>query len=445
MEEERKMKIQWMKSIGNEIALSESLYEDLLQPNVLTIHFGSYEIELKVVKHMSLEEETIGLPVNLNSSYTIPSNLPYECLLNNGHIYLGPVIAYVVTRQLTAYNDKALSIFLPRFKEYEETKGLIFICTKDSINIEDSRIAGFYYSPNGTKNSGEWGYGEFPLPNVIFNRSFLKKSKISKLREKLGDAFFNSSYLNLDKWLIWKYLSKKKKLRKHLPYTEKYTGAYQLIELLNKYDSLYIKARRNCRGKGIFNICKTNDGFMVCNEKQKISLLENEKQLKSFFDRNIIYPSIVQQPVPFKYGKRVLDFRVYLQKNKKKDWVFQGFSSRISNEGSVVTNVIGRNYLLRGKEALTTIYQLDNETAKRIENEMVELVKSAVQVYEKRGMHIADLAADIILDANLHLWLLELQLNYASERSYEMPPEIFNRIMTTPFKYAKALTIFDES
>ena len=77
---------------------------------------------------------------------------------------------------------------------------------------------------------------------------------------------------------------------------------------------------------------------------------------------------------------------------------------------------------------------------------MFELVKSAVQVYEERGMHLADIAADIILDDNLHLWLLELQLNYASEKkAYEIPPEIFNRIMITPFKYAKAITQYGKS
>ena len=82
-----------------------------------------------------------------------------------------------------------------------------------SIDLEKSLITGYYYSPNKTKDDGQWIYGEFPLPDAIFNRSFLKKSKISILQEKIGDVIFNSSYLNLDKWLIWRYLSKKKKLK----------------------------------------------------------------------------------------------------------------------------------------------------------------------------------------------------------------------------------------
>lgn len=441
------MNIQWMNSLEkSQIALSESLFARLSQPIKLTIHFGLFEMELQVIKGECLLEDTIGLPKDLSSLYTIPTELPYDCLVKQGDIYIGPVIAYLVTRKLKNYNDEALSLFLPRFQEYEKTKGLIFVCTKGSINISKSLIKGFYYSPNQTESEGHWKYGEFPLPDAIFNRSYLEKSDISKLRKLLGDAFFNSYYLNLDKWLIWRYLSKRKKLRKHLPYTEKYKNANQLTNLLTEYDTLYIKARRNSRGKGIFHLCRTNNGFMVCDENQNNTLLKNEKQLKTFFDRNIVYPSIVQQPVPFKYGKRVLDFRVYLQKNEKREWTFQGYTGRVSKEGSVVTNTLGRDNLLRGKEALYTIYQLDEESAFRIENDMVELVKSAVQVYEERGMHIADVAADIVLDANLHLWLLELQLNYASEKkAYEIPPEIFYKIMNTPFKYAKAITRFDQS
>ncbi len=70
------------------------------------------------------------------------------------------------------------------------------------------------------------------------------------------------------------------------------------------------------------------------------------------------------------------------------------------------------------------------------------LVKNAIQKYEKSGMHLGDVAADVILDNNLHLWLLELQLNYGAEKVPGMPPEVFKEIMVTPFKYAKRLAGF---
>ena len=49
---------------------------------------------------------------------------------------------------------------------------------------------------------------------------------------------------------------------------------------------------------------------------------KNKKRLIKILARNIISPSIVQQPVPPKYGERVLSFRIYLQKKNKKEWDF---------------------------------------------------------------------------------------------------------------------------
>ena len=278
------MNIQWMAS-GNEnqIVLSDSLFERLAQPKVLTIHFGSYEKELSVIKDGNFKKESIGLPMNLSDTYTIPTDLQYECLIKDGIIYIGPIIAYIVKGKLEDYNEKSLSLYLPRFKSYKDTKGLIFICTKEAINIEESLIAGYYYKPKGSKKGGKWSYGEFPLPDAIFNRSFIKKSKISMLQDKLGDVIFNSSFQNLDKWRIWWNLSKKKKLKDHLPYTEKYSDSHQIMKFLNKYGEVYIKARRKSRGRGIYHICMTDNGFLVRDQKKRQTLLKNKEQLTTVF------------------------------------------------------------------------------------------------------------------------------------------------------------------
>ena len=156
------------------------------------------------------------------------------------------------------------------------------------------------------------------MPDMIFNCSFIKKEYFFKVTKKLGDVLFNSYYRNLDKWLIWRYLSKRRNLKNHLSYTEKYTGVNQLTELLNEYDALFIKARRN--GRGIFHLCQKNNGFIVRNEMRNYTFRKNKKKLIKILASNIISPSIVQQPVPFKYEERVLSFRIYLQKNDKKEW-----------------------------------------------------------------------------------------------------------------------------
>jgi hypothetical protein len=331
---------------------------------------------------------------------------------------------------------------IPRFAGYEDIKGLLFICTRECIDLDNNIIKGYYYSPQ-TGKEDPWIFGEFPLPDAIYNRSFLQKEKMSKLREIVGEAVFNSDYRNIDKWHFWSDLKERDSVCKHLPYTELYTDFSQVKKFLGQYDSMYLKARRKNKGKGTFHISKTKKGYLVRDEKQNKKLISKLAKLKKYLQQNVVFPSIIQQPVPFKVGKRQLDFRVYLQKNETKEWCFQGLTSRITKEDSVVTNTIGRDSLIRGKEALIAIYQLTEEQASIIQEKMISITKEAVSIYEESGEHYADVAADVILDGNHHVWILELQFNYAAEKKvHEIPPEIFSEIMTTPFQYAKSLTKF---
>lgn len=437
------MNIFWLDLLASDqLALSNARYYQLSRPDTMTIRCGSLEKKLNVVVRSDLSYNTIGLPADLSDIYTIPPELLYECVLKNRMIHIGPVIATVILGSFKQLNNKTLSGFLPRFQEYEKIKGLLFICTKDAFHVRRSLVEGYYYNPAGDKSGNQWKYGKFPLPDAVFNRSFISQATIRDLRERIGDTIFNSYWYALNKWLIWKRLSENRVLEKHLPYTEKFSGVVQLNDLLHKYESLYIKPVNLSRGRGIMKVTKTSEGILFIDEKKQNYLFRDDESISKFLKDKIIRPYIVQQAVPFSLGNQYLDFRVYLQKNESKRWTFKGFAARISQEGSIITNFQGREKLLLGREALRTIYKVDEKTAGKIEKRMIDLVETAIQIYEKRGFHLGDVAADVILDKNLHLWLLELQLNYDPEEPDVIPPDMFQEIMTAPLKYAKALAGF---
>jgi len=437
------MNVLWLKSLTpGHLALSSDMFEEVMNSDRVILHFGLAKMKLKVVGVKDFPKDTVGLPYKLSDTYTVPTNLLYECILKEGGFYIGPVIAYVVLGRLKQLTRKKLSAFLPRVKEYEQIKGLIYVCTTDSINEGNAFVEGYYYDPCGPESGYPWKYGRFPLPNAVFNRSFLSQDRIKALRGKIGDTIFNSYWYALNKWLIWKILSTNCALKRHLPYTEKFISSKQLYNLLNKYDSVYIKPFNQSRGRGVKYVTKRKKGILVIDENKKTYNLKDENELNQFFKSNVTSSSIVQQAVPFKQGNRFHDFRIFLQKDENKQWAFKGSVLKISQEGSIITNTKGREKILDGRQALLTIYKMTEEDALRTEAEMTDLVTKAVRMYEKRGLHIADLAADVILDASRHLWLLELQLNYAAERADDLPPAIFKEIMAAPFRYAKALSGF---
>lgn len=434
------MNLVWLDYLDSDQAvLSSDLVVKLNEPG-FTIHFGALAVTLNILPKEWLLEETIGLPLKLSAEYTIPADVPYEVYMEAGEMYLGPVIGHVVPGIFADLNEKTLSTFLPRFAEYESIKGVIFICTKDSINTERCFIEGYYYNPEGKETGCTWKYGKFPFPNAMFNRSYLSQEKIDALSQRIGHTIFNSYWYNLNKWNIWRYLSKDRLLREHLPYTERYTDISQLRYFLNKYKSAYLKPFRQFKGRGIINVLKKDEGFAVVKNNNRSYHFDDEQSIDDFIKKTAETPLIIQQAVPYKIGDQLLDFRVFLQRNESKDWSFQGSMARISKPGSIITTSQGREDIIGGREALLNIYGLNYDAIDEVEKKMAEIVQKAVEVYEKRGMHIGDIAADLILDSNLHLWLLELQSNYAS---LNVPiPQIYKEITVTPFKYAKALAGF---
>ncbi|ABR49551.1 hypothetical protein Amet_3423 [Alkaliphilus metalliredigens QYMF] len=437
------MKILWVNSLAqNQIALNLSLYKKLHQPNSMNVHFGMFKTKVNTVIHDDLLEGTIGLPINLGDKYTIPTNIPYEIYYKGGDIHIGPVIGHIVTKYFENLNDKTLSSYLSRLTEYQSIKGLVFICTKDSIYPDQNLIKGYYYNPEGRKTGSTWQLGEFPLPNAIINRSFISQKKIKILQEKIGDRIFNTYWQNLNKWNIWKRLSKDKKLIKHLPYTEKYVDIKQLKMFLKKYNGAYFKPFSKCRGRGILNVSKiaNEKKILVIDERKNRYYFEDYKNLDDFLNTKLSKPSIIQQAVPFRVEKKMVDFRVILQRDKDKEWSFKGSFAKISQPGSVITNRRSREKLIDGREALISIYNMSEEQAVKVEKKMIILTIRAIDIYEKKGMHIGDVAADIILDSSLHLWLLELQLNHGISKN--LPPEVYTEIKVTPLRYAKALSGF---
>ncbi|ABR49553.1 hypothetical protein Amet_3425 [Alkaliphilus metalliredigens QYMF] len=440
------MKLLWLKSLKpNEMALNISLFKKLKQPKIIILHFGMLIMKFKVIIKNNLSDDTIGLPKNFSNKYTIPTNIPYDVYCKAGEIYLGPVIAFVSRGGFKQLKKQKYIRSLPSFLDYNSIKGLIIICTKGSIDVDSGMIKGYYFDPRATDSELEWKYGEFPLPNAILNHSLMSQEKISALRKKMGDKVFNSYWLNLDKWETWEFLSNNPMLKDHLPYTEKFLGFKQLNYLLEKYSSIYLKPAKRARGIGLMKLDKDNTGISLVDYKKKKYYFNDNQSLALFLNNKLAIPYIIQQAVYFKKNDRHVDFRLILQKNSKKEWSLTGLIARIAQEGSIITNKKGREKSILGRKALTSIFKVSEERAKKIEVDMTQVVIETVKMYERKGYHLGDVAADIAVDSNLKVWLLELQLNYGvNARTIEGLRDFFEKVISVPFKYAKALAGFEK-
>lgn len=434
-----KYTIKLEESINDSILLSSKTLEKMnISTDIITLHFGAFKKELIIKIDNNLELYKFVIPKKLTNDISIP-DLPYNCYFEEGDLYLGPVIGMLIYPRY--YEDPKQQIL--RFSNYDEIMGLIFLFKRASINKDNLTITGYYYNPK-TK---EFVLGTFPYPSVIFNRVPIKPSLYKHLVEHIGENIFNYPYGNTNKWAFWQQMIKQPTIKKHLPKTEKYLDVNNLEIMLRKFNSLYLKPTTLAGGRGILFLEKSTKGYLLSDLTGNQQIIDCKKNLSIELNKRFIKNKkyIIQQAIPFYHQGEKIDFRVYFQKSQDKKWIFSGMETKVSNDGSIITNSNNRKKIIPGKTALKEIYKLNED---QIESKIKEITKICVRilkVMEKYGSHIGDTAVDMIIDRNHKIWILEVQLNYAAEiKALREKDEqvILPAILPTPFEYAKSLTVF---
>lgn len=413
----------------NKVFISEDLVANFSKK--IELQLGQLRKVVTVEIDSNLPFNTVAVPKSTTERYTIPTDLPYEIVHNENMIKIGPVIGI-----LCSFKRFFSQEHIGRMLDYNHIKGLFFVCSQKDINVEKGTIKGYYYNPSGKTRETQWIEGIFPMPNVLYNRRKILSSKLYKSLTDQDVNVFNSHYLN--KWQQFKIFSKNVKLKNYFPETRRLSKT-SLLKMLKKYNEIYVKPTSKANGEGIRSIGKNVSGY---------SLKENDCSVQIFKDINSLYQAlrrknyVLQQSVAYKTENRNVDFRVYLQKDETKQWNCPGFICKISKENSIITNYKNRHKMLSGKEALTAIYNLPAEKAKEKEREMIQLCERLAEIIEAEGIHIGDVAFDIILDSKLKLWVLEIQIRYRACRKEEVDSDLYYKSMVTPLYYAKAIADF---
>ena len=429
--------IRWISSQENVIFLSQKTLEIFkIDFQKVILHLGAWKGVLSVKLNEELDENTIGLPKNLVEPYTIPDTLPYNMYLAGEDLHLGPVIAFFVGEGFLS--QKRLGKWETYCRNYSQIKGLIYFCTVQGIDMSTKTISGYYYDPN-TEETEKLKPGIFPFPGVVYRRARMDLKTLGFLNKQVDGKIFNARIF--DKWEMWTVLSEAEFTR--TPHTVSLNSIDNLKEMLDLYQAVYLKPATGRFGKGIQRIEKTPDGYLF---KEKIGIGKSCKSLAAVFQLVERYKLnrkyIIQQAVPFSFQSKAVDFRVILQKNGSKKWGCSGIIAKVGISGRIYTN--NTTYVQLGREALQNIFGLTPEQALEKENEMIGICTEACLHIERAYGHFGDVGLDMVLDENLNVWVLEINKSHQHNlaRYQQEDPEMYNRVVSRPLEYAKALAGF---
>lgn len=432
------MWIKWVDVIhSKEIYLHPmTLHELGLKKNqLICINYGAYKNYKRVRVQTGVNKGCIVLSSIHSNQFVFPKDIKYRIHYTNGEFYVGPVIGLIVGRSQTSLTPKKLEVLKERLNQI--TVGLIFVSCQDFIDYKNRCMKGFYFNKDG-----EWKEGIFPFPSVLYSRSYINKVDCKRLSEDSDVKIIHNCRMTKTK--LWKLLSDDPNVNQHLPYTKKLLCTSDFIDMSRKFQVLYLKPTNLSRGRGIIQVTKTPKGFVFRDYKNNEHVVTNQIELDMVLETlTNKHPYLIQQGVPFHNKDRLLDFRVYMQKDQTLDWQCSGIYGRLSKPKRVVTNLKHSQQVFSFDEAIERFYHLKGEKVQQVEVEIINVCKKICIALEKQNQIIGDVAIDIVVSPNHHIWVLEVQVSYAAdERLYHLPKNMALKVWKTPIQYAIAVTGF---
>lgn len=404
----------------------------------MLVRIGAFLYEMNVKIDADFPENTIGLPQELNE-FILPKHLPYEMIVKDRSILIGPIIAFVAFRCKKYISTRKLEFFRRRFSNYERIGGLVFICAADGINPQTKTIEGYYYNPKGTTPQSRWIHGIFPYPNAVYKRKPIDSERYHDLISAIGNRVINSIYfLKAD---VAEMIERDPEFQQFFPYTEVLKSAEQLKGLLRRFDSVYLKPSNGLQGIGIYKVTMGDGGALnFLNRRRQLVTYKMDETFDTFLQKCKKKRYIVQQSITSPHPSHPVDFRVYAQKNGQKEWVCQGMIARLGKKGTIVNNLHFIERLGSGTKAIKQWFGIDEKKAQEIKKHIDDTCIAVCKELDKKVGNYGDVAVDVIIDENFRPLVLEINKVYGYESIWRIRNRaLLNKLLTTPFDYAKAL------
>lgn len=401
--------------------------------------------DLECLKNNSFSSPLfVELCKNIIDELLIEDSVVYQMIYSQGIIHIGPVIGLLLGRQSFFYHNMNMSGFTRGMEIYSELGGLFIAFNDSSIDWDNMVINGLYYY----NKIGEWKYGTFPLPSVVFRRAFnTKQIVIDKLKKLTGNKVFNSK--RTDKWELHKILLKDKKFNKYLPETSNLSNTDIFENFTNKYSKVVLKPTSLSRGRGICFVQKMDNYFSVYSyktpDKPEFHTVEGDKMHQYLLDNNYINKNYIIQPQieMAKINGAPFDIRIVMHKSENGKWQCSGIECRLAKPGSIITNIS------RGGQALSikTAVQLSLGPfldVNKIKRKVISIAKHLCTFMDNTGEHYAEFGLDFAIDTKIHYWFIELNIRPVFRGFKKLSYKNYLHIRHKPLLYAAALAGFEK-
>ncbi|MBM6617776.1 YheC/YheD family protein [Bacillus suaedaesalsae] len=264
--------------------------------------------------------------------------------------------------------------------------GLSFVFTPSTYSSE--KILGYVYDFQNEC----WRSYRFPLPSVVYNRVPLRKMEQTKqflnLKNFLNTCnipFFNDCFFHKDE--VFTILCSNENLLPFLPVTCDLDSIMTFHDMIQQFQSVYLKPCKGKRGKGIVVVKKNDDdSWDIETIDTKLKIHSDIELINGWIQPMLDKDYIVQQFVaPLNWNGSRFDYRVLVHRKNETDFVMSGIGVRQSGHQQVTTHVPAGGKILSFsqlpfKEDKRTLNFLASEIGKTLTNQYANIGEFSMDV-----------------------------------------------------------------
>lgn len=375
------------------------------------VRVGQHSEPCKVVTH---EHDFILYVTNTTYCYMLNGARLYV-KSEPGSIRLGPLVGILVSKgtinSIVRGEPKFRLVELARVNEW--TPALPYYFSIGDVDMARRLINGWFYHID----SGRWMQGTFPFPDVFWDRGggFLKKQlpAVQKIRQQLYGAqltTLNAVY-HFSKWEIHKRLSNHSLVRPYLPETIQYRTSTDVLNMLKKYGTIYIKDIFGSNGREVLRVEQVPDGYHYSAFNERLisgnatTFPHLIKTIEEFFGESRL---IVQQGIHALTAEgRKVDFRALVQRDTAGHWRLTSIPMRVAGENSPITSTASGSKVWRVWQGLVEVLGFSEDEALTIYGELVAALWRIVPAIEQEYGKFGELGIDLCADKSGKIWFFE--------------------------------------
>lgn len=392
----------------------------LLGQDVIPIQKGIWKKDLTITNKRP-PEEAVSTEIRIRKQ--------------SDHFEMGPFIGILtVAGEDTFLGNK--SNFIDIITTGRKMGALIYVVCVEDMDWQAETVTGYLFD-HGIK---KWQKETMPFPHIFYNRIPNRtaekkphvKSALEKLEAKGGVTLYNPRFF--EKSRLYHILKKDENVSRFLPETVSFSPE-NLESMVKKYSILYIKPANGKAGRGIYQLQKQDNLFILHYQLKK-------KKVKRFFQsftglcriltRMLKEEYIVQKGIPLAtYHGRMFDIRILTQKDGSGKWDITGMGIRLAGEGGITTHVPRGGSIGDPKKILSAVFP--DSFSKGMIAAIHKMALSIASTLENEWPALAECSMDIGIDGKGRMWFIEA--NSKPEKFDE--PDIRKRSLQRIIEYAQ--------